>query len=193
VGPDPRKRRNQSLTLVSSDENSSDDELVRAFLDGQQKAFEELYRRYAQRLLVFLVGQVGTNWAEDLVQETFARLLTSLHRYDPRGTFSAYVHRIAANLARDRQRQKRPTVSLEVLDNLPSAFSIDQEVEQTFFRQALKSLSLEQRQVVWMHEFVGMTFAEIANTFGRPLNTVLSQMHRAVGVLRRQLKPMPES
>ena len=161
---------------------------MRAYLDGHQKAFEELYRRYAQRLLVFLVGQVGTNWAEDLVQETFSKLLTSLHRYDPRGTFSAYVYRIAANLAHDRQRQKkRPTVPLESIDWLPSLFSIDREVERAWIRQALKTLSLEQRQVVLMHEYVGMTFAEIANAFGRPLNTVLSQMNRAVGALRRQL------
>lgn len=169
----------------------SDDELIKEFLAGHQRAFEELYNRYAHKMLVFLVGEVGTAWAEDLVQETFSRLLTSLHRYDPRGTFQSYLYCIARNLARDRQRQKWQWIPLDQLDWVPSFFNLDRELDRHSLFNALKSLSLEQRQVILMHNFAGMTFAEIANAVGRPLGTVLSQMNRAVAALRRQLLTEP--
>ena len=171
----------------------SDDELVKAYLAGQQQAFEELYRRHAQKLLTFLAGEVGRGWAEDLLQETFSRLLTSLHRYDPRGHFSSYLFRIARNLARDKQRQVKFTTPLEKAEWLISTLTLDHELDRAWLMNALKNLSKEQKQVVLMHEYVGMTFAEISNTFQRPLGTVLSQMNRAVAAMRRQLVLAPES
>ncbi len=170
----------------------SDDELVRAYLAGHQQAFEELYQRHAQTLLTFLAGEVGRTWAEDLMQETFSRLLTSLHRYDPRGHFGAYLYRIARNLARDKQRKVVHTTPLEKAEWLLSTLTLDHELDRAWLLNALKNLTQEQKQVVLMHEFMGMTFAEIANTFQRPLGTVLSQMNRAVGALRRQLVPAYE-
>lgn len=170
----------------------SDDELVRAYLAGHQLAFEELYNRHAKKLLTFLAGEVGRSWAEDLVQETFSRLVVSLHRYDPRGHFASYLYRIARNLARDKQRQPERTTPLEKAEWLLSTLTLDHELDRTWLLNALKNLTKEQKQVVLMHEYVGMTFAEIASTFQRPLGTVLSQMNRAVGALRRQLIPQPE-
>ena len=175
------------MSLDEEEKPTSDDELIRAYLEGHQRAFEELYRRYAHKMMVFLVGEVGTTWAEDLVQETFSRVLTSLHRYDPRGTFQSYLYCIARNLARDRQRQKWQWIPLEQLEWVPSLFTLDREIDRAWLFSALRSLSLEQRQVILMHSFVGMTFSEIASHVGRPLGTVLSQMNRAVAALRRQL------
>ena len=179
-------------SLAVPESEVSDDELVRAYLAGHQKAFEELYQRYAHKLIHFLVGEVGVSWAEDLMQETFSRLLLSLHRYDPRGTFQAYVYRIARNLARDKQRQGGRLVSLDQIDWVPSFFHLDKELDRTWILGALKKLNKEQLQVVLMHAYAGMTFAEISKMFGRPLGTVLSQMNRAVASLRRQLVPAPE-
>jgi len=167
----------------------TDDDLVRAYLSGQQQAFEELYQRHAQKLLGFLAGEVGRVWAEDLVQETFSRLLTSLHRYDARGHFSAYLYRIGLNLARDSQRKYKPTSPLEAAEWLLATLTLDHELDRTWLLSALKGLSREQKQVVLLHEYVGMTFSEIATTFQRPLGTVLSQMHRALAGMRRQLAP----
>ena len=176
--------------LEDGEDDISDDELVKAYLAGHQRAFEALYRRHAQKLLTFLVGEVGVSWAEDLVQETFSRLLLSLHRYDPRGTFQAYVYRIARNLARDRQRQGGRLISLEQIDWVPAFLHLDKEIDRAWLMNALKKLSKEQLQVVLMYSYAGLTFAEISKVFGRPLGTVLSQMNRAVAMLRRQLSPL---
>ena len=173
-------------------QQGTDDELVHAYLAGHQQAFEELYRRHAKKLLTFLAGEVGRTWAEDLCQETFSRLLTSLHRYDPRGHFAAYLFRIARNLARDKQRQVVHTTPLEKAEWLLSTLTLDHELDRTWLLNALKNLTKEQKQVVLMHEYLGMTFAEISNTFQRPLGTVLSQMNRALGAMRRQLVLAPE-
>ena len=188
----PLVRMEIGLEETPLPEDISDDELVRAYLAGHQKAFEELYQRYAHKLLTFLVGEVGVSWAEDLMQETFSRLLLSLHRYDPRGTFQAYVYRIARNLARDRQRQGGRFISLDQLEWVPAFFHLDKELDRTWILNAMKKLNKEQLQVVLMHAYAGMTFAEISKMFGRPLGTVLSQMNRAMACLRRQLVPAPE-
>ncbi|MBI3928430.1 MAG: sigma-70 family RNA polymerase sigma factor [Armatimonadetes bacterium] len=166
----------------------SDDELVNDYLGGSTPAFEELYNRYARKLFSFLVVEVGRTWAEDLLQETFSRVLSSLPRYRPQGKFSAYLYRIARNLARDRQRITFRDVPLEQLE--PGALSrseIDLELERASVRSALKSLSFEQRQVVLLREYLGLSFKEIANLIGRPIGTVLSQMHRAMASLKQRL------
>lgn len=164
----------------------SDDELVKDYLGGQTRAFEELYQRYSRRIFSFLVIEVGRSWAEDLLQETFSRVLSSLPRYRPCGKFSAYLYRIARNLARDRQRRTYRAVPLEELDGMahPTETGMDVELDRACVRNALKTLSLEQRQVVLLREYAGLSFAEIANIIERPLGTVLSQMHRAVNRLR---------
>jgi RNA polymerase sigma factor (sigma-70 family) len=165
----------------------SDDELIKAYLEGNKVAFEQLYDRYAHKLLTFLVGQVGVSWAEDLLQETFSKLWQSLDRYDARGTFQSYLYQIARNLARDRQRQGARWVPLDAIDLVPAMAMLEKELDRTWLMQAMRKLSREQLQVVLMHAYEGHTFAEIAKHFGRPLGTVLSQMNRAVAALRRQM------
>lgn len=167
----------------------SDDELIEDYLGGRNGAFDELYERYSTRIFCFLVSEVGRTWAEDLVQETFSKVLTSIHRYQPSGRFSAYVYQIARNLARDVQRRAYRAIYLEDLETPPQdeGKTLDLQVDIATVRNALKSLSLEQRQVVLLREYVGLSFKEIAATIERPLGTVLSQMHRAVQHLRNRL------
>ncbi len=186
-------RPESSYTRLSESLNQSqpvtDDQLVLEYLEGRIDAFEELYDRYSRRLLYFLNCEVGSAWAEDLLQETFSRLLTSLDRYRPSGKFSAYVYQIARNLARDRQRRlyrDMPIADLEsqhpdLVDHL------EYRLDTAWVRNALKNLSAEQREVVLLREYAGLSFKEIAQVIERPIGTVLSQMHRALKTLRQQL------
>lgn len=177
---------NQQQTLT-------DDQLVLEYLDGRTSAFEELYDRYSRRLLTFLSDEVGSVWAEDLLQETFSKLLTSLERYSPSGKFSAYVYEIARNLARDRQRRlfrDLPMSEVYLTDDHHPPELVDHleyQLEMTWVRSALKKLSTEQQEVVLLREYAGMSFKEIATAIERPLGTVLSQMHRALKTLRFHL------
>lgn len=152
-------------------------------------AFDELYDRYSRKLLSFLHGEVGSVWAEDLLQETFSRLLTSLDRYHPSGKFSAYVYQIARNLARDRQRRTYRDLPITDLEsNHPDLVDhIEYRLDTAWVRGALKNLSTEQQEVVLLREYAGLSFKEIANVIERPVGTVLSQMHRALKSLRSHL------
>ncbi len=183
---------------MSQQQTLTDDQLVSQYLEGRVGAFEELYDRYSRRLLAFLHGEVGSVWAEDLLQETFSRLLTSLDRYSPCGKFSAYVYEIARNLARDRQRRLYRDMPIsDVVGNEegyhPDLIDhLEYRLEMTWVRNALKNLSTEQREVVLLREYAGLSFKEIANVIERPIGTVLSQMHRALKTLKYHLGA-PES
>ena len=133
--------------------------------------------------------EVGATWAEDLLQETFSRLLTSLDRYTPSGQFSAYVYQIARNLARDRQRRVYRDLPISDLEtNHPDLVDhIEYRLDTAWVRGALKNLSTEQKEVVLLREYAGLSFKEIANVIERPVGTVLSQMHRALKSLRSHL------
>lgn len=160
------------------------------YLEGRIGAFDELYNRYSQRLLCFLNGEVGSVWAEDLLQDTFSKLLTSLDRYRPSGKFSAYVYQIARNLARDRQRityRDMPISDLENNQHPDLVDHIEYRLDTAWVRGALKNLSTEQQEVVLLREYAGLSFKEIANIIERPVGTVLSQMHRALKSLRSHL------
>lgn len=175
---------------MSQKQPISDDQLVLEYLEGRVGAFDELYDRYSRRLLSFLNGEVGSVWAEDLLQETFSRLLTSLDRYRPSGKFSAYVYQIARNLARDRQRcvfRDMPISDLETNHHPDLVDHIEYRLDSAWVRNALKNLSTEQKEVVLLREYAGLSFKEIANVIERPVGTVLSQMHRALKTLRGHL------
>lgn len=186
-------KETECLQSLSQQQTLTDDQLVSQYLEGRIGAFEELYDRYSRRLLAFLHGEVGSVWAEDLLQETFSRLLTSLDRYSPSGKFSAYVYEIARNLARDRQRRLYRDMPIsevvggenghhpDLVDHL------EYRLETTWVRNALKNLSTEQQEVVLLREYAGLSFKEIANLIERPIGTVLSQMHRALKTLRHHL------
>jgi RNA polymerase sigma-70 factor (ECF subfamily) len=187
------KALSQSMAIEHQQQPLTDDQLVLQYLDGRIGAFEELYDRYSRRLLAFLHGEVGSVWAEDLLQETFSRLLTSLDRYSPSGKFSAYVYEIARNLARDRQRRLYRDMPISDVVGAEEACHPDlvdhmeYRLEMAWVRNALKNLSTEQQEVVLLREYAGLSFKEIANVIERPIGTVLSQMHRALKTLRHHL------
>lgn len=181
------------MQTESQSQRLTDDQLVLLYLEGRVGAFEELYDRYSRRLLAFLHNEVGSVWAEDLLQETFSRLLTSLDHYNPSGKFSAYVYEIARNLARDRQRRLYRDMPISDVVGEDEGYHpdlvdhLEYRLETAWVRNALKNLSTEQQEVVLLREYAGMSFKEIANVIERPIGTVLSQMHRALKTLRHHL------
>src|SRR5512146_2386271 len=95
-----------------------DSDLVAAFLDGEERAFQELVERYQGRLLNFIYRTIGDRErGEDLVQEVFIRVYRHLHRFDRSRKFSTWVYTIASNLAKNelRNRPRNPRVFLQTL------------------------------------------------------------------------------
>src|SRR5437763_17037962 len=82
-------------------------DVVTSFLDGEERAFQELVERYQTRLLNFIYRTIGDREkAEDLVQEVFIRVYRHLHRFDRSKKFSTWAYTIASNLAKNEPRNR---------------------------------------------------------------------------------------
>jgi RNA polymerase sigma-70 factor (ECF subfamily) len=177
----------------------NDSALIRDYQHGNEEAFARLVRKYQRPLFTFLVRLVGNRQsAEDLLQDTFVRVLRALPNYQEAGRFSGWLFGIANNLAVDWLRHRR--VHQGYFQNDAEALTVaadyysaaDAEVEKAelarLVENALQQLPEKQRQVFLLRQHSEMSFKEIAAKLGEPLNTVLSHMHYAVTKLRQQLR-----
>lgn len=181
--------------------------LVRACKEGDRTAFNLLVWRWEKPLFNFTYKYVGdAHLAQDLVQETFVRVLRSIGRYEHRGSFSTWLYRIAVNLCRDHFRKRRlPMVSLHdyyttpsgervyvrdrVSDDRPrSDEAMVAEEREELVRRLLAGLPDEQRIVILMKEYQALTFREIAEVLDLPESTVKSRLYRGLRMMRDQLE-----
>lgn len=150
-------------------------------------AFERLYhltREEAARTLFHLVGRRTD--VEDLLQETYLRLLKAVKTFRKESRFKTFLYRICANVALShlRWRRRRPEEAMDELPEQPSAAAGPDD--ETFRRQAaklveaaLEGLTAKKRIVFVYHELCGMGPEEIAQAVGSSPNTVRSRLHHA--------------
>ncbi len=185
-----------------------DSDVVQSFLDGDERAFGELVRRYDGRLLNFVYRTIGDRErAQDLVQETFVRVYRHLHRFDQSKKFSTWVYTIAGNLAKNelRNRSRNPLVLFQTIrknwdaDHRPlewedSSYKPDDLYRKrhlrTLVEQVVAELPEHHRIVFVLRELEGKTYEEIANITGCNLGTVKSRLNRARNNFARMIAPM---
>jgi RNA polymerase sigma-70 factor (ECF subfamily) len=145
--------------------------------------------RYAYRLL----GDAQS--AEDVVSETFHRLLVALRSGGgPRDHVRAYMYRIAHNLAIDQYRRREPSTEREdeqaadVHAQRDPALAAEQSLSQDEAREAIWMLTPEQRQVILLKYFEGLGNRETAEILGKPVGAVKALQHRALRSLGRALE-----
>jgi RNA polymerase sigma-70 factor (ECF subfamily) len=160
---------------------------------GDREALRFLYVHYADHVYGYVASIVRDEYeAEDVTQHVFAKLMTALHKYEPRETpFSAWILRVARNVAVDHMRQRRPVPCEEVRE-----FEVREEEDETSrhrsisLREALASLPEDQRQVIVMRHLVGLSPGEIAGRLGRTEPSIHGLHHRGRGALRSALTSM---
>lgn len=185
-----------------------DSQVVQCFLDGEERAFAELMRRYDRRLRNFVYRTVGDRErAEDLVQETFVRVYRHLHRFDQTRKFSTWIYTIAGNLAKNelRNRARNPLVLFQAITkNWDSDFRPlewedpktrpDDLYRRRFLREkvneAIGKLPDHHRTVFVLRELHGKTYEEIAEITACNLGTVKSRLNRARNNFARIIAPM---
>ncbi len=156
--------------------------------EGDQDALRFLYVSYAHNIYGYVRSIVRDDHeAEDVTQHVFAKLMTTVVKYDDRGVpFFAWLLRLARNVAIDHLRANRLTPTETVLD--PGAASgADLDRAETV-RVALATLPDEQREVVILRHVVGLTPGEIADRMGRTEGSVHGLHHRGRRALQRELK-----
>jgi RNA polymerase sigma-70 factor (sigma-E family) len=156
----------------------------------------EFCRREHRRLVATLDLLCGSlPLAEDLAQETLARVCRDWHRVREMAAPGAYAHRVAVNLATStfrRRAAERRAQARQRAEQLraPEPFEPALAVA---VRQALQVLRPEQRQVLVLRYFVGCSLTETAEVLGMPLGTVKTHGHRGLAALRGALAEDPST
>jgi RNA polymerase sigma-70 factor, ECF subfamily len=178
----------------------TDEELVARAQAGDASAFEVLVYRWERKIRGAIYRIVGADDdALDLCQETFLKAYRGLGSFKQEARFSSWLYQIALNLCRDRLRRRRGKtwVSLEALEDSappahasgPSALELVEARDLSrAVAGAVAALPEEQREVVVLKEYQGLTFLEIAEVLGLPMSTVKTRLYRALGLLREQLE-----
>jgi len=186
--------------------DAADEDLMVQYQAGEVRAFEVLLGRHKKPVFNFILRFVGDReTAEDLLQETFMRVIKGAEAYKRQAKFTTWLYTIARNLCVDqtRRRKHRRHASLDapmsasedsgtLLDVIPGSEmasdrkSVSKELHETMQR-AIGGLSEEQREVFLMREFLDMPFKQIADVVGVPENTVKSRMRYALEKLRLEL------
>ncbi|MEM7586053.1 MAG: RNA polymerase sigma factor [Acidobacteriota bacterium] len=177
-------------------EPPSDEELMAAVRSGDPSGLTLLFERHGRRLFGYLRGLVGdVSAAEDLVQETFTRLLRHRSGYNPGRPFLPWMLTIARNAAwaHLRSRARHTETDLPVPDLAPSLEAQHighQHAEQ--LSQALHNLPAPDRDVLLLSYFEGLRHREIADVLGSTRGAVKVRIHRAIKALRRHFNAFEE-
>lgn len=181
----------------------TDHDLAELYEQGNDKAFDELLRRhqdYVYSYILFICKNEDT--AQDVFQDTFARAIVAIrnHKYQKTGKFSAWLVRIAHNLAIDRTRNAEPGLTL-THDDLPQGVTnslrfsegtvenrIIESQDTECLRSLLNYLPEVQREVVIMKFYEDLSFKEIAEKTGVSINTSLGRMRYALINLRKLIQ-----
>jgi RNA polymerase sigma-70 factor (ECF subfamily) len=171
----------------------SDAELLKRWRTGDVAAFAVLVRRWQQPIARFLAHVVGKpDLVNDLCQEVFLRAFRAGGRYQEWGTFSAWLYRIAFNLARDTTRRRHETISLDNCEPAaaappPDAICERRELAQ-FVTTAVAELPESLRLVLVLRHYEGMSFEDIARLTATPASTLKSRFAAAFHQLRMRLR-----
>lgn len=179
---------------------ASDEELFSAYVRSEDvEALSELILRHERRLMAFLTGLLGIAEAEDAFQEVWCKVMTRASSYRG-GAFAAYLITTARRLAIDRLRRRRVSISLDesveegtpwgesIQDLSPSpAEKVEFKATSAEVRESVLGLPLGPRQVVLMRIEGEMSFKDIARELSVPLGTVLTWMHTATQILKREI------
>ena len=179
----------------------SDEELALLYVNGNNKAFDELLSRVQDKIFTYIMYMVkDEEMANDLFQETFIKAITKLQNgsYTDSGKFVFWVMRIAHNVIIDRYREIKGEHIIEptkdndlenlrgasVLDTYRESEMVNEQVKQDV-KRLMNALPETQREVVYMRFFQQMSFKEIAEETGVSINTSLGRMRYALINLRK--------
>jgi len=182
--------------VKESYKESSDEFLVNASLQGDEKAFEVLVTRYKKMVARTVKGILGDSvFSEDVGQEVFIKLYYSLSDFRGDAKLSTYIQKIAVNLTLNELKRRKRFTSLFTYkadnelyeydiagDNVESRHDAKATVE-----KALNALESKFRIVVVMRMLQGYSTKETAKILKLPIGTVLSRLSRAQEQLRKYL------
>lgn len=163
---------------------ATDEDLITAVAGGNEAALAALYHHYERPLHAFLTRYTGGRDVDDLVQETWLRVVRAAGRFDPARHFSTWLFQIALNLARDwRRRPPAEPVDRDRTTTLAASDPIAPLEAGLDARRLLAALPETQRAVVILRHFHDLGEDEVAAILDIPRGTVKSRLHHAMARL----------
>lgn len=181
----------------------TDDQLIESFASGNNQAFDVLLGRHQSRVYNFIFSILkDAALSDDAFQETFVKAITTIKqgRYNADGKFSSWILRIAHNIVIDHYRQTKNESTVSSSQTEYDVFNRRELAEETIedmmvdvnirddVRHLVRSLPVEQRQVLVMRYYRDMSFKQIAEKTGVSINTALGRMRYAILNLRRMAR-----
>ncbi|MFA4869236.1 MAG: sigma-70 family RNA polymerase sigma factor [Pedobacter sp.] len=183
-------------------QQSSDQDLVKLYLNGEETVLEELLNRHKSKIYTSIYLLVKDQYlAEDIFQDAFIKVVNTLRsgRYNEEGKFLPWVMRIAHNLVIDhfRKEKRAPTITSADGTDVFNLLQFHEESaedkllrEQTHFdlRKMIHLLPEDQKEVLIMRHYADLSFKEIADLTDVSINTALGRMRYALNNLRKMMK-----
>ena len=178
----------------------TDEQLVRAYIDGSNEAFDALLKRHQVRVYNYILRVVkNEDVANDIFQETFVKAIMTIKqgRYTESGKFLAWISRIAHNLIIDYYRQEKSenlqSADISDVDILNRKELCEDTIEDVLIQEQIlkdvkyliQELPPLQREVLNMRYYQNLSFKEIAEITNVSINTALGRMRYAILNLRR--------
>ncbi len=177
--------------------------MVQAYIKGDHSAIEVLINKHRSKVYTYILLTIkNQQLAEDLFQETFIKVIQSLRggKYKDNGKFLSWVIRIAHNLIIDHFRKEKQMNTLSNDDSEVDLFNSkklsDSNIEELIIDSQIKSsirilineLPNDQREVVLLRHYGGLSFKEIADQTDVSINTALGRMRYALINLRKLIQ-----
>lgn len=178
----------------------SDYELIQRFVNGEQSCFNQIIHRHKNKVFAYISLYIRDQaLAEDIFQDTFMKVIQSVKkgRYQDNGKFISWVMRIAHNLIIDhfrRVKQMNTISNNEYESDLFNSKKLsDSTVEDNLIRRQIQKdvrkmisyLPDDQREVVILRHYAGLSFKEIADITNVSINTALGRMRYALINMRK--------
>ncbi len=192
--------------MASPGNQAEDIRSVAAARNGHPDAFDDIMRRYQDRVFNTIYRLIGDyQEAKDLTQKTFLKAYLSIDRFRGNSSFYTWLYRIGVNTTLDerKKRSRSPVFGVDSLEQSSAEISnrsrvssrAEDPVENVLVAEreqavtkAIESLDEVHRIVVVLRDIEGMNYDKIAEVLDCPRGTVKSRLHRARLVLREKLK-----
>ncbi len=180
----------------------SDEVLMLSFKSGNEEAFEEIVRRYKNKLFNYIYKYINDlERSEEITQEVFIRVYRSRERYKIKAKFSTYIYRIALNLAYNevRNRNRRKTDLQNEFDDktfeyrgsseeiTPEKLYEKKEVA-SIINKEINDLSDKYKDVILLCDIEGLSYKEVAHILNISIGTVQSRLSRGRVRLKQRLE-----
>jgi len=171
----------------------SESKIIKKCQSGGTSEFGALYDKYIKKIYDFVYYKtMHKQTAEDLVSDVFMKALEKIDLFDEKkGTFNSWIYRIARNTVIDYYRTKKSELNIEDVWDLSSNENIDLDTDARMkiekIQEHLSKLKSEQRDIIVMRLWQGMSHAEIAQVLGKSESSIKMMYSRVMSQMREEV------